>query len=163
MTSISFKIDAPPFSVNSAYYLKSYNKGAPTKIRTQKCRDWGDSILLQMVKIKDKLLKFKEEFDEKEDAISIELVFYIPKDKFYTKKGDISLRSNDLTNVEKLLVDIIFDSRFNNRYVSDTKVLNLDINDKLIVDLSSKKRPTAGDYYIDILILKRTNKFEEIL
>lgn len=159
-TSISFIIKAPPFSINSAYYLKSFNGGSAQKIRTKECRDWGDAIMLQLQNYCKEMKEFKETFDEKSDAIEINLIFFIPKDKFYTKTGTISLRSNDLTNVEKLLVDILFDSRFNGRMVNGLQTYNLDINDKLICTLTSKKRPVDIDYRIEIVVKKITNKFE---
>lgn len=160
MRNFSFSIDAPPFSINSAYYLKSFKGSSPTKVRTKECREWGDKILVQLYRIKKDIEIFRAQFDDKNEAVSISLNFKIPKDKFYTKEGIISLRSNDLTNVEKLLVDILFDSRFNDRHLNDIKVINFNINDKLIVDLTSSKRPTDGDYRIDVNIGIISNKFE---
>jgi hypothetical protein len=159
MNSIKFELCAPPFSVNSAYYLKSFSDKKATKIRTQACREWGDNILLQLQTYLDDILLFTQDFDEKKQGIEIKLIFYIPKAKFYTKAGTIHIQSNDLTNVEKLLVDILFDARFNDRTVGDTLVKNLNINDKGIVNLESKKRPSESQYKIEIEVNKISHSF----
>lgn len=162
MSSIEFDIAAPPFSINSAYYLKSFGGRSTKKIRTQECRDWADKIFVQMYKIKDQISAFSNQFNPDNNAISISLIFYIPTEKFYTKQGNISLKSNDLTNVEKLLVDVLFDKRFHGRYLGDITIVNFNIDDKLIVDLKSAKRPIAGDYKINIKLDIISNKFEEV-
>lgn len=141
---IKISLIAPPFSINKAYYKN--------RQRTKECREWGDNILKQLKSFENDILGFTENFNELKDSIHISLCFYIPENIFYTKSGKISRRSNDLTNIEKLLVDLIFDSRF-----YDRGFINLNIDDCLISKLSSEKKPTKKDYYIDIIIQKVAN------
>ena len=152
MSKLELSIKAPPFSINSAYYLKSFNNKKATKIRTQACRDWGDSILIQLQKYKDKLIEMNKNFDEKCHAIKISLDFYIPEKKLYTKSGNVSALSSDITNIEKLLVDLIFDARFHGRALGGGLVTNLNINDKFIVEMRSRKMPCNDEYLINISI-----------
>jgi hypothetical protein len=156
---IEFTVFAPGFSINSAYYLKSFKGKSPSKIRTRECRDWGDDILIQIQKMKQEFEEFKESFDDKIHAVEIDLTFYIPGSKFYTKAGHISIASLDLTNVEKLLVDLIFDSRFHGRELLGHSIVNLNLDDKLIVSMTSKKRPSKKSYKIKIEISRVSNQF----
>lgn len=158
MSKISFRVTAPPFSVNKAYYLKSYNSKTATKIRTKECRDWGDGILLEIQPQKEEMIAFQKQFNEKLHALRINLVFGVPKEKFFTKAGHISIASCDITNIEKLLVDVIFDERFNGRALSGGLVSNLNINDKFIVQMVSTKVPSNDGYYIQIDVDMISNK-----
>lgn len=153
MRTISFRIFAEPFSINSAYYLKSFRGKSATKIRTRECRDWGDRVIAQLQDKTEDMKLFREAFNDKMHALHISLAFYIPEGKFYTKAGHISIASCDITNIEKLLVDILFDERFNGRTLDDgTKVFNIDLNDKFITRMVSEKNPSNKDYYIDIVV-----------
>lgn len=152
-------LHAPPFSINSAYYIKGSGKSS-TKIRTRECRAWGDDILIQLQRYQKEMTAFRDNFDIATNAIQISLRFLIPEGYYYTNLGTISMRSKDLTNIEKLLVDLIFDERFHLRSVGDIKVQNLNINDKLIVDLYSSKRPTRSEFRIEVEIVRIDNEFE---
>ena len=118
-----------PFSINKAYYKGTFN-------RTKELREWSDRIINQMatpvnqaiIKEYKKLLKDK--------AIGMRIYFFIPHKNFYTKDGSISIRSKDLSNIEKNLIDLIFGSKYN--------VMGLDIDDKNIVDLYSSKRVSSS-------------------
>jgi hypothetical protein len=154
MNNLQLTVFAEPFSINKAYYLKSYGSMSATKVRTKECREWGDKILFQFEKYSNDFKQFKECFNEDTDALRIELTYNIPRDYYYTKEGKISLRSCDLTNVEKLLVDILCDERFNGRYLNGNKILNLNINDKYITELFSEKKPSDKEYKIIIKIIK---------
>lgn len=146
---IKFTLNAPPFSVNKAYYKKSFT-------RTKECRAWGEDILeqLQDKTIQQDLEDFRIAFLEDDiSAVGAHLVFHIPKSTFYTKKGDISRRSQDLSNVEKLLIDLIFDPRFAGRELDSGLVCqNLSLDDKLITKLISEKVPSKGFNKIDVTL-----------
>ncbi len=149
---IEFVVYAKPFSLNSAYYLKSYGGKAPSKIRTKECRAWGDEILSQLQPMAERMLEFNAAFNDKVHAVRIELVHLIPKSVFYTKAGHISAATCDITNIEKLLVDLLFDARFNGRENGDGKVTNFNINDKFIVEMKSSKLPSKREYKIKIVL-----------
>lgn len=141
-------LEASPFSINSAYYLKGNGK-----VRTAECRQWGDAVLGQLQSYRDEMRQFTAEYDRSKEAVTVNILFKIPTNKYYTYEKTISSRSTDLTNVEKLLVDLIFDARFFGRTVNGQKIINLNINDKDIVDLVSSKRPSYK-YNIQIIIDK---------
>lgn len=125
---INFKLeDCRPFSINRAYYK---NRGI-----TRECRLWRQTIISAAKPHIPLFKEFRESFDPQINGIFIHITHHIPFHKFYTKKGDISIQSMDLTNVEKLLVDILFDARFYDRGELD----NINLNDKYIVKLISEK------------------------
>lgn len=149
---ISFELCSPPFSINKAYYKRS-------KTRTAECREWGDNILIQLQNPTIQAL-----FDalragmSKHPLLGIMMEFQSPVDVLYTKSGDISRRSMDLSNIEKLLIDLIFDPRFDGRTVKDQKVRNLAIDDKFIVDMRSSKRESPDEDFhilVDIYLVDK--------
>ena len=131
------------FSINKAYYKQSFT-------RTVECREWAHGIVaaLQTPENLAAVHAFKQKFDASNDAIGVFFRFSIPRSVFYTKAGDISRFSMDLSNVEKLLLDILFDKKYGSQA--------LDLDDKLVVQLISEKVPADG-FSIDIglRILKR--------
>ena len=128
--------DIPPFSINKAYYKGTFS-------RTRELRDWTDRVIKEMstpvnqaiIKEYKRLLKGK--------ALGVRIKFFIPHKIFYKVDGNISIRSNDLSNIEKNLIDLVFGSKHS--------LLGLDIDDKNIVDLYSSKRPSSS-YEIKITI-----------
>ena len=146
---IHFSLNAPPFSVNKAYYKKSFT-------RTKECREWGNDILFQLLDhhIQRDIERFRLAFAKKKfSSVGMHIQFHIPQSVFYTKKGDISRRSMDLSNVEKLLIDLIFDPRFCGRDLGDGELAkNLSMDDKLITKLISEKIPSKSHYKIDITL-----------
>lgn len=150
MFTICFTLNSPPFSINKAYYKRSFT-------RTKECRAWGDNILTQLQDpdILDALLYLKDAFCPTKHALFVSLQFVLPKNKYFTKKGEISRHSQDLTNVEKLLVDLIFDPRFEGRKTGKGEgaktVRNLSLDDKYIATILSSKLP-GDDYAIHVKI-----------
>lgn len=141
-------ISSPPFSINRAYYKKS-------KTRTQECRKWGEKILQQLQKYKkdiDKINKYVTK-NINTKCLHVETIFYINKQKFFTKTGKVSRNSMDLTNVEKLLIDIIFDKRH-----ADRGGTNFSLDDCLIVYQPSSKKPCEGDSFIVLNIEVKNNE-----
>ena len=130
----TFTINCPPFSTNKAYYRN--------RQLTQEARKWREEFLyqLQSVNIQQLLLKFRSQFQPKQHGIIVKYDFYYPQSILLTKKGEISRRSCDLTNIEKLVQDNLFDARFNGRIIRDKTILNLNLDDKYITRLSSSKR-----------------------
>lgn len=126
-----------PVSINSAYYNK-----ANGKIRTKEYREWGDELLVQMRDYKSKFDEFLAAYDETKHGIAVDIVHTIPKRYYYTVEGLMSSRTPDITNIEKPLIDMIFDAKYNGRIVKGKKVYNLAINDKNIVKMKSAKYPS---------------------
>ena len=130
---IQFTIKAAPFSINKAYYRN--------RQLTQDDRKWRSHFLIQLQDphIQADLAKINKVFDPTIHSLSVSYRFCFPSNKLLTKKGTISARSSDLTNIEKLVQDNIFDHRFNGREIEDQIVQNLDIDDKFITQLQSYK------------------------
>lgn len=142
MTGIEFSlVGARGFSINKAYY----NKGN-MKVRTQECRAWGASIVRKLAnsEIQEQIKWFREQYKPDQHGLAINLSFGVLPEFFFTKSGLISIRSLDLTNVEKLLVDIIFNKKFD---TSEYESLNID--DKCLVQLYSEKIPSQ-DWIISV-------------
>lgn len=124
---MSFNITLPikAFSINQAFY-------ATRKVKTKDCRDWEtrvEAMLNEVPNIK-KLATFKN--------FHIEIDVIWPEAIYYNSKGDISSKTFDVTNTEKLLIDCLF------------KVIGT--NDKYITKLTSSKAAGHG-YEIRIRIL----------
>lgn len=120
-----------PFSINNAYYKKSFT-------HTKECRQWRKTII-EALSTPENLYAMEALRDTFKvggnHALNVTIIYGVHKEWFWTQKGDISRRSQDLSNVEKLLIDIIFDSRFYER----GEIENLNIDDKYITVLHSEK------------------------
>jgi len=139
--SVSFTVKAPPFSINKAYYRN--------RQLTKECREWRSSMLVQLQQplVLSLIQALKTEFQAQQHALSVSYDFYFPQKLLYTKKGEISKRSFDLTNIEKLLQDNLFEHRYNGREIDGIIIENFDIDDKFIVDLHSRKLSHQEDYH----------------
>lgn len=132
-----------PFSINKAHYRRGQ--------RTQECRKWCLQVHKQIAG-DPAFVPFKKQA-LKASFFHVCLRFNIPRSKFYTKTGKISRLTSDLTNVEKMLVDAIFDKRFHGREESGLKIKTLECDDTLITKLVSEKGATESDSYsIDVSI-----------
>ena len=85
--------------------------------------------------------------------------FFYPSEILYTKKGEVSKRSMDLTNIEKLVQDNLFEHRYNGREIEGVIIENFDIDDKFIVSLRSQKLVHNQPYHeilitVELLTLK---------
>ena len=127
---VSFKLHSPPCSVNSAYYRN--------KIRTQKTRNWSQSIHNQLSEpsLKKQIEAFTASFKPLKHCLKLSIEFYIPREKYFTKKGHISRKSVDLDNCLKLLIDTVFDPRFFKR-----ELFNFNIDDTFIQTIEASKHP----------------------
>jgi len=123
--------DCRPFSINDYRYK---NGGV-----TQRCMAWRRDIFSAFPTTKnlESVRSFKQKFDPLKHGIRVAISHEIPHEYFFTKAGEISLRSKDLSNVEKLPIDLLFDKKFNDR----GDIENLCLNDKHIVHLISEKIP----------------------
>ena len=130
---ISFSIKAKPFSVNKAYYKN--------RQLTQEARKWREDFLLQLQQpeVLQQIQLLKQAWNSKEHALLVSYDFFYPYNLLLTKKGEVSKRSMDLTNIEKLVQDNLFESRYNGREIDGVIIENFDIDDKFIVSLQSRK------------------------
>lgn len=118
---IEFELEGRAFSVNKAYY-------ATRKVLTAEAKAWQAEIAAQLEELKC-LSEFALEFKDTPGPIELRVTFYIPHHVFYNAQGQISVRSQDLDNGLKLLIDLIF------RHMS--------INDINIVKIVAQKQVGA--------------------
>lgn len=137
--SVSFTIKAKPYSINQAYCRLGRKK--------KQLRDWEKITSIRLSKHDKVLADFAAgttsgiPFDVYKHALEVKITFLIPPKKLITKDGRISQTSTDLSNIEKLFIDLVF------------KQLPRDMNDAYITDLASSKRPSKdGFYYIQCSI-----------
>ena len=109
--------------------------------KTIEAQEWSCSVLvaLALKENKKKLKELRQHFDPMKHVYKVDLTFFYPKHVLYRKDGGISARAHDLSNVEKPLIDLIFLPMFYDR-PSPYGAKNLNIDDKYIIDLRSRKR-----------------------
>lgn len=120
------------FSINAATCRDA-------RFKTVAFKDWYSKIKanIQMNGNYKSLLDFAETFkQDNNQSIEIEIDIYYPNWVFYTSKGTISSKTFDVSNTEKILIDLLL-------------VDMLQINDKNVTKLISSKQPAKG-YGINI-------------
>ena len=137
--TITLDIPCKPFSVNAMYGKKRF--------KTTQARDWSYQVFHILNKIENtrKMASFRNSFDPQTMAIEVCLTFYFPKDILITKSGMISGRAFDVSNMEKCIIDLIFDKKYFDKdppYGCE----NLCLDDKYIISMNSKKR--IGDDFL---------------
>lgn len=128
-----FQLQSKPFSINAATY-------SDARTKTREYYDWSSKIFHQLNTPEnlDKMTQIRESFDENLHAFEVEITAVYPRSIFITKEGKLSARTIDVTNFEKLLVDLFFDKQFNTK-PAPYGVKNINVNDKNIISLISKK------------------------
>lgn len=141
----SFQIPIKTFSINE----KSTRNASYT---TQKYKDWAAKALYQLDKpsVKEELKKIREYLNIEKHIIEVELIAYYPKDVVFTKKDLPSSRCHDITNWEKILVDLMFLPNYHDRKVP-YGCQNLNIDDKYLFDCISRKR-ISTEHKIEVTI-----------
>lgn len=126
--------DQMAFSINAATCRDA-------RFKTVAYKDWYSKIKasIQMNGSYKSLLDFAETFkQDNHQSIEIEIDIYYPNWLFYTSKGTISSKTFDISNTEKILIDLLL-------------VDILQINDKNVTRLISSKHP-AKAYGINITL-----------
>lgn len=147
-------IQAAPLSVNAMFY----NNKAHGK--RKEAKDWECNIMHQLWEASNRkaLQELRDYFNPKKHVYAVSLTFVYPWDKFYTKADALSSHTQDLSNCEKALIDVVFTPRYfglNHPYQCE----NLNIDDKYITALVSKKLPGDSQYIkISIAILNRIRR-----
>ena len=146
---VTLVLNIPPFSINQMYYNK---KGY---IRTEKYREWCRNAFYELSKNYNiyAMKQIREAFEPAKHVLEVECIAFYPDKKLITKQGRISSKSVDLTNWEKPLQDLIFDTKYYDRYLPEG-VANLNMDDKYVVKLLSQKRIASGDDYQILFTIK---------
>ena len=134
-----------PFSINAMFCRDKRHK-------TIEAQEWSCSVLvaLALKENKKKLKELRQYFDPMKHVYKVDLTFFYPKHVLFRKDGGISARAHDLSNVEKPLIDLVFLPMFYDR-PSPYGAKNLNIDDKYIVDLRSRKR-VGKDFRIRVTL-----------
>lgn len=130
----TFLILGRSFSINAT-------TGANKRYKTPECRDWETTVLHQLnsAENKQKFDKLRSHFDTSKHSYSVSIAVYYPEADFYTKKGIISAHTQDVSNYEKPLIDLIFLPKYFN-LEGPYGCPNLNIDDKFITQMFSTKR-----------------------
>ena len=146
MCRVKFTLPIWPQSINDMYYSNKRHG------LTAKAREWLGNTLYSLHQNRDKLALIRESFDAKKQGIAVYLIWKIPKDILYTKSGELSSRSIDITNAEKSLVDAIFLPKFYGANVP-YQCENLNLDDRYLRRLFSEKQVAVGqDYSVDVTL-----------
>jgi hypothetical protein len=140
-------LESKGFSVNKMFY-KTRN------ITTTAYKDWRNDIFdcLAATEVIEELSELREAFSTKEHRYEFEIIHYYPREVIFTKEEVLSSRAFDVSNVEKPLIDILTLPKYF-KMEEPYKVHNLNIDDKFISDLISRKRASEdGEYRIKIRV-----------
>lgn len=128
--TLDFILPIEPFSVNQMFYNKR-------SIKTTEYYNWEDNVKQHLAFVDFKPLR--ELFDCNLHYFSTKLIFTFPSSILFNKSGSLSSKAIDMTNVEKPLIDIIFNKNHN----SPSKP-NLNLDDKYHNDYTSCRRPSES-------------------
>jgi hypothetical protein len=137
----SFKLALKPFSVNAMY-------AGRRDFKTSACQDWERLFLYELGKSEPQkaLQDLREHFVLHQHVYRMRIVWKVPRVSFITQKGEISNRSFDVTNVEKIITDLVFLPKYHVQRPPHG-CLNLNADDKHLLTLTSGKRCSSEDKY----------------
>jgi hypothetical protein len=145
MKFAEFSLDIEPFSVNAMY---SRDK----RFKTSRYKQFEMDFIMQMRRpeIQAKLRECREYFDQDKHVYHVEMHFYFKG--FYNKQGGLSARCEDLSNVEKPILDLLFLGKTHVQ-CAPWGCPNLNVDDKYVTRLVSEKRegPTRIDFKLAIM------------
>lgn len=127
---VEFTLPIKAFSLNAYRYGHSPHK-------TKAAREFEEDVL-QRLKLIPPLELMAEKWRKNYGVIEVEFVFVYPSSVFLNAQGRVSAKTFDLTNCEKILLDLIL-----NRHVG--------IDDRFVTRLTSSK--TQGSQHeIQVLL-----------
>lgn len=144
---ITFTLPLEPFSVNRTYYRDRRHK-------TQDFRDWELATVnaLALPAVQQKLDRVRNAFDPQQHAFVVRFKFMYPKSVLFNKQGQVSSRAEDLSNVEKPLLDVLFLPKYHVQPFP-WGCPNVNADDKHVLRLTSEKSVSPNDnHYIQISI-----------
>ncbi len=131
--------------------------GANKRFKTSEARDWETTVLHQLnsKQNKQKFENLRSHFDPNRHSYAVTIIVYYPETDFYTKKGLISAHTQDVSNYEKPLIDLVFLPKY---FAQDPPYgcQNLNCDDKYITRMFSSKRPgTENKLIVRLKIINR--------
>ncbi len=126
--------------------------GRDSRYKTQAYKDWSYQVFhyLSSSQNLQALEDLRDFFDKSKHVFCIEMITYYPEEVLITKKGTISSRAFDTTNVEKPLIDLLFDPSYFTK-APPYGCPNLNTDDKHLLDMHSKKR-ISNEFKIELNI-----------
>lgn len=128
--------DLAPFSVNSTYRRSQFGGVAKTSAATDWCYEFF--YKLNWEPNQAALKHIRDNFDEKLHGLHIDITILVPKEELFNKKGKLSSRTLDLTNVEKIMVDCLCLPKFHELALPEGAP-NLNVDDKSVLEVRSRK------------------------
>lgn len=145
MSTIKFSLPFRAISVNDSYYG---NRKFGMK---KEAKEWTYAVNWELAKHSSQFESLKNQFNPKIHGLSVSFLFIYKE--FFNKSGSISSKIYDLTNCEKLLLDLIVDSAHHGP--APYKSPNLNINDKHVIELISRKTSgSADEIVVEIKIIE---------
>jgi hypothetical protein len=144
---VSFTLPLEPFSVNRTYYRDRRHK-------TQDFRDWELATInaLAAPAVQTKLSQIRGAFDAKKHGFVVRFKAMYPASVLFNKQGQISSRAEDLSNIEKPLLDVLFLPKYHVQSFP-WGCPNVNADDKYVLRLTSQKALSPNDnHYIQISI-----------
>jgi len=132
---IEFQLPISAFSINRMY-------GRDRRHKTQVYKDWEMGALqaLSAASVQQQFTSLRDAYKEGTHCFNVELEFHSPD--LLNKQGTISSRVEDLSNTEKILLDILFLPKFHVQpFPYGCKNVNTD--DKYVLKLTSSKHLSA--------------------
>ena len=148
-----------PISLNRLHYRN--------RKLTQEAREYRGSFLSQLQAYSDELKALSKTFQPTKHSLALSCHFKMPQSEYFTNKGYISARSQDLDNLLKLNIDCLCNAEYNDpkwlskkqrsprekKFYNNLKVIqNLDIDDKFISQIMAEKSPVNGPHELIITI-----------
>ena len=110
-----------------------------------KSKLWFDNLHKQLLQYGEQLFSLGDQYCPSKEYYTIDITYFI--DNLMVKDGSkLHSRNYDLSNIEKYIIDVLF----GDKVAKHTTNINQD--DAYILDLTSKKRHTSGEPYIEVEI-----------
>lgn len=91
-----------PLSINNSHY--GQKSGYAKKPKTRK---WEKQLQHGLLAYRDKINEIKSTFIPDQHILTRQYIFFFPRKKFYTAKGELSIFTKDVSNVSKIPDDIL--------------------------------------------------------
>ena len=126
-------------SINSFYYADKRHG------ISEKGRDWQFNLFTELAKSPNKeiISNLTCKFNPVIHGYRMTIVYAAPAATFYNKSNGVSSKQIDLSNCEKSLVDVFFLPKYNGAFGSS----NLNVDDKWLMELSSRKTVSSDEHY----------------
>jgi hypothetical protein len=144
---VKFKLPLEPFSVNRTY-------GRDRRHKTQDFRDWELATInaLNAKSVQEQLEKIRNEFDPNLHGFLVRFKYMYPANVLFNKEGKISSRAEDLSNIEKPLLDMLFLPKYHVQSFP-WGCPNINADDKYVLRMTSIKTTSPdANHYIEISV-----------